>query len=1219
MALGEVASCSLIRNREEHTFQVRTTAANDRIQTQFDYHSADNVAQAFMTGPEGTEPCFLWSGAGSCEAPIPGLYTIRVSLYYEFDSDGSYVLGVGSWSNPESCTALAPDFFSLDSTGRDGAVPEGSTGECYSFAGAPGQMIRARIGGFGWLKGTFVNAAGEQFCAMDGQHECTLEGAGPYRLFVYEGYGNAATYRLRLTRLSDPDGCAPLDIAEFGTPSAAELATGKVGPDGLVCRSIVAGAGKHLVQMDRSNTASYVVRGRDGAAVCTEYDPGDWCDLPAAGTYYLFISDDDGWSEVSYSAAVITLVGNAGCAAPIDTDWTRPAVKFELHDMGVICQPFLAEPGERVEATAEYGYGWITDSTGGRICAGQEGPGCVLPGAGPYRFLAWFDAYGDVGVEVQVRSLSAPIGCPVVEPGVFGATPPAIGTVRCRSLTVPAAGRYYLRAVRSENYETYPKVYDPTGVVVCERNVWCDFAAAGKYTLVAESSSYTTVFVPASAPGCVPAGDQGAAQGDGYEGEFAAVGEVDCLQLPTPAGTRLAVLTPENATGASYPDLAIVDATGEYVCGPDWVGGNGCDLQGTAPFRAIISAREEYTTGRYRVAFQRTDRVTGCGDFPQGELGSNAGASVSFTGGRYVTCLAVPADRHATQEILSFARTAGAGKARLVLYGADGKVVCVGGAGTSRFMSCDLAPGQAYTAIMTADAVDGTYRVNRRNSTPAGAKCTAITSTTVGGRPSTGSIAARDDIHCYRISGAAATDAFWVGVRSNARDARYWATDSAGKSLDCLNYAYPCRLAGSASYQVFVWGEPASGAAGYELDTWRIASSSGLPAECPVETNTTAYGFGPMTGVLDGDKTGACLQIPARAGDDFVLDITNTEDGEATPEPFMISGGRIETCSYTTGGRGCGVSYDERSGKALVVLWAGPRTGRYPYRAQATCQWPLCGGNKFTVTGVTPASGNSGTRATITITGTSLHEKDLVELTASGRPAITATVRNVSADRTTLTAEVDLAGAAAGDRDVLVTSFAGDTPEPAGTFQVTENKLTNTKPVTFSGVARVGTPVKASTGTWSSEPASYAYSWSADGVAIPGATQALFAVPASALGKRLAVTVTARKPGLVDGSATSAAVTVETGLAPLANLRPSVTGTPTVGSTVQALKGAWAPTPDSYSYQWRLNGVAITGATGTSLKLSAAMAGKDLAVVVTVKRAGHLDGQSTSAVVRVTA
>ena len=202
---------------------------------------------------------------------------------------------------------------------------------------------------------------------------------------------------------------------------------------------------------------------------------------------------------------------------------------------------------------------------------------------------------------------------------------------------------------------------------------------------------------------------------------------------------------------------------------------------------------------------------------------------------------------------------------------------------------------------------------------------------------------------------------------------------------------------------------------------------------------------------------------------------------------------------------------------------------------------------------------------------------------------------------------------------MLVTSFAGDTPEPAGTFQVTENKLTNTKPVTFSGGARVGTPVKASTGTWSSEPASYAYSWSADGVAIPGATQALFAVPASALGKRLAVTVTARKPGLVDGSATSAAVTVETGLAPLANLRPSVTGTPTVGSTVQALKGAWAPTPDSYSYQWRLNGVAITGATGTSLKLTAAMAGKDLAVVVMVKRAGHLDGQSTSAVVRVTA
>jgi hypothetical protein len=591
---------------------------------------------------------------------------------------------------------------------------------------------------------------------------------------------------------------------------------------------------------------------------------------------------------------------------------------------------------------------------------------------------------------------------------------------------------------------------------------------------------------------------------------------------------------------------------------------------------------------------------------------------VTFAGGRYVTCLAVPADRHATQEIVSFARTAGAGKARLVLFGADGKLACAASPGSGRFVSCDLAPGQAYTAIMTADAVDGTYRVNRRDATPAGAKCAAITSTTVGGRPSTGSIAARDDVHCYRISGAAATDAFWVGVRSSARNARYLVTNSAGETVDCLNSAYPCRLAGSTGYQVFVWAEAAA-AVGYELDTWRIASSGGLPSECPVETRTSAYGFGPMTGVLDGGKAAACLQVPARAGDDFVLDIANTEGGAATPEPFMISGGRIETCGYTTGGRGCGVSHDERSGKALVVLWAGPVIGRYPFRATATCERPLCGGNRFTVTGVSPASGNSGAPATITVTGTSLHEQDVVKLTASGRPAITATVRTVSADRTVLTAEVDLTGAAAGVRYVSVTSFSGSASELAGTFEVTENRLANIEPVTISGTGRVSTPVKALTGTWSAEPASYAYSWSADGVPIPGATEALWAVPASLLGKRLAVTVTARKPGMLDGTAVSAAILVEPGLAPRATVRPSVTGTPRVGSTVQAAKGTWLPTPTTYTYQWKLNGVAIAGATASSLRLTSTMAGKDLAVTVTAKRPGHPDGQATSEVVRVTA
>jgi putative Ig domain-containing protein/lamin tail-like protein/NHL repeat-containing protein len=78
---------------------------------------------------------------------------------------------------------------------------------------------------------------------------------------------------------------------------------------------------------------------------------------------------------------------------------------------------------------------------------------------------------------------------------------------------------------------------------------------------------------------------------------------------------------------------------------------------------------------------------------------------------------------------------------------------------------------------------------------------------------------------------------------------------------------------------------------------------------------------------------------------------------------------------------------------------------------------------------------------------------------------------------------------------------------------------------------------------------------------------------------------------------------------------PSVTGTRTVGSTLTADPGAWAPTPDSYTYQWLRDGVAIDGATQPTYALTVLDAGHLVAVSATAVKEDYTSTSATSAAV----
>ena len=70
-------------------------------------------------------------------------------------------------------------------------------------------------------------------------------------------------------------------------------------------------------------------------------------------------------------------------------------------------------------------------------------------------------------------------------------------------------------------------------------------------------------------------------------------------------------------------------------------------------------------------------------------------------------------------------------------------------------------------------------------------------------------------------------------------------------------------------------------------------------------------------------------------------------------------------------------------------------------------------------------------------------------------------------------------------------------------------------------------------------------------------------------------------------------------------VKPAITGTAKVGSTLTARRGTWSPTDAAFAYQWKANGVAIAGATRTTLTPALAQVGKRITVQVTASHSGY--------------
>ncbi len=1098
----------------------------DRLRTQFT--SEGDWLSAWVTDPNGGNRCYLGPYASDCLLGAAGAYQVVVELYFRSGA-ATYRLGVDSTRTPSACPTLPAEFFSFASAPRVGALAAGQAAACFAFDQPAGAVLRLRGPAVsGDVRGEIRDSADAAVCGFLGGN-CKLTGTGPYRVFLYESYGAQGQYSVGMPRLSDPTGCRPLAVAGFGDPGAATGTGTLAGYGGEDCYAVAAGAGRYEMRVAPSaRPTTWSMYDNAGQPVCEKWVGYGHCDLPNTGPFTLFMTNTD-WTAQTYRVAVTDLAATAGCAEAIGTAWNQPTrVLSQTSGVQTNCLRLDARPGERVVAylsptVYDDVRWWITDGTGAEICPDDyQQIGCQLPGSGPYRIVSYLmgmEAEAEQPAktyEAQVGSVSAPVGCPTVTPGSYGTPPPAAG-IRCRMLSAPKAGRYLFENRSDEsNYRIFGAVYDRDGHSVCDK--WCDLPAAGEYLMVLGQVSatypndhrYRTAFFAPDGPGCVAVSDS-AANLAPYRGEFRASGQYDCLRVPSPRGARLALTYPQNARDVAVPDVWVVDATGRYQCDWEQTTRGACTLSGEAPFRILTTAREHYETGGYTVAAVRTDAPAGCPTLPQGRFDDSVGATVTLSAERYAACLAIPANAHGAAELV-----AATGGARLSLFDAAGARACTV---TRSPGTCQMRPGEAYLMLVEGPAAAGAYRVIRRDVT-SGAGCLPVSSTTLGTRSGPGTLDNPVDVRCFHLP-ASAADQFWVDTRDAGNVTRYEVYDAAGDVMNCGGFG-PCRVTGSAGYQILVRNTATADAAvRFELDAWRIPpTAGGAPPGCPL-VPSVAYGFGPLEGVLTADHPARCVALPLRRLDS--LSVTDV-DGVT---PYMITEQGITACAFGSGGRACTPPYrTDDTPPVLFVLAPTSGTADLPYRVEATCGTPLCGRVPFAVGSVSPSTGAAGTEATITLRGSSLHRQDEVRLTRSGQTPVTARVESVSADRTTLTANLDLTGAAPGSWTLTVRSYAGAETSLAGGFTVTPAALVATAPPTITGTVRVGGTLQATTGTWSTTPTAYAYQWYVDGQALAGATGSLLWLSSSLEGRQLTVTVTAIAPGAAAGTATSTPVKV---------------------------------------------------------------------------------------------
>jgi hypothetical protein len=765
------------------------------------------------------------------------------------------------------------------------------------------------------------------------------------------------------------------------------------------------------------------------------------CATTVAGTYTLQVQSAG--TETGYTIAYTPLLSDASCTAITDTDlsFASPPLAGALAAGSSGTCYTLNQPAGTVMLSLVDGNNVtasIYDASGTLVC-GAVG-NCTLTGTSPYRAMVEAADASAVTYQWGLFRLSNATGCVSVDPQPYGIVPDTSSINRCRSLHVTQAGFYQVQVVTADGSIQSGTVYDVSGTQVCSSGGGPCNLPAGNDALILvgpleNRPAYGVIFIAGTETrGCAPVSDTGFVDG-AATGSFTGTEKI-CLSLSTPSGMTDSIFN-GLSSNTIQPDVLVIDATGAQVCHNFDFGFDPCKLTGPAPFNIVLSSGP----GAYQILVQRANTAAGCTIWPQSGYGGTPGLTVTLQATFRAACLSIPANQHATGEMIDFANTENVPNASVVVLAPDGTQVCT----ANSLGFCSLTSGVAYTAILSSPSAVDTYQLVRRDLSQS-ATCSSPTATAPAGPSNTLTLTSALDARCTRMT-AAATDDLLMGVRTAAgptAGAVLFVANNAGKLL-CRQFGVPCRVNGSTSYQVIVValnfaGTPITA----HLDTWRVATSTGFVSQCTAH-QVGPDGFAPFSTILTESQTAYCAVVSVRPSEAFGVYGVTSAPRPGTP--WIIMAGSSD---WTNGGGYCGnLNFGDLSfqcqvpptspGQAVMIVY--PYTADLPLSlslqgfCESSCVTPPA---QTMVTAVSPNTGQAGQVGELTLSGTGLTMGDQVSLVSNGSSATQGESTPVlaSAGGTSMTVQVSLFGVGPGTYDVKVTSPTFSTATLPGAYHV---------------------------------------------------------------------------------------------------------------------------------------------------------------------------------------